>query len=90
MCKHEDFEARVEVNRLEDIGRFQADVTISCLNCGKPFQFIGLPGGLNFTGATCSVDGTEARLNIMPMDEPLPLISGVSGFTIKTNLKGQP
>lgn len=65
-CKHEQFGAKVEVNRLENIGAFMADVTVTCLDCGTPFQFVGLPGGLQIGGATCSVDMTEARLTIRP------------------------
>lgn len=55
-CKHPDFEAQVNVNRLEDVGRFSADVTIRCALCGVPFRFIGLPGGLDLNGASVSVD----------------------------------
>lgn len=66
MCEHEKFEANVDINRIIDTGRFAADVRIKCVDCGLPFQFIGLPGGLNPVGATVSVDRTEARLAIVP------------------------
>ena len=71
-CEHLDFEAHVAVNRIENmIGewpfmQFAADVHIKCAECGKPFQFIGLPGGLAPNRPTRSVDGTEARLPIAP------------------------
>lgn len=65
-CEHTEFEASVTVNRLEDVKRFAADVRIKCRECGKPFQFIGLPGGLAPDRPTVSVDWTEARLPIQP------------------------
>lgn len=68
-CEHEEFDAHVEVNRLEDIGAFAADVTIRCRQCQTPFQFLGLPQGIGFTVATCSADSLEARLPIAPRSE---------------------
>ena len=66
-CEHKNFEANVEINRMVDIGKFEANIRIKCTDCGLPFQFIGLPGGLNLEGATTSVDRTEARLAIVPL-----------------------
>jgi hypothetical protein len=71
-CKHMDFTACVDVARLEDSGRFSADVKIQCAACGKPMRFIGLPLGLDLNGAAVSADGTEARLAIHPVGEPIP------------------
>lgn len=82
-CEHEEFEATVEVNRLEDVGRFAADVRIKCRQCGKPFQFLGLPGGLAPDRPTRSVDGTEARLPIAPEPRTFPYPIGLpSGFSL--------
>jgi len=80
-CKHMDFKALVRVVRLEDIGQFSAEVKIECADCHLPFQFLGLPLGLNLNGATISVDGQEARLAIAPVGsvlQPLdkPLLAG--------------
>ena len=84
-CQHLDFLADVTVNRLEDVGRFHADVRVKCVACQAPFRFIGLPAGLDLNGATVSVDGTEARLAIAPKGEALtPLEStAVRGFTVR-------
>ncbi len=68
-CEHKEFEARVEVNRLEDVKRFAADVHIQCRECKRPFRFLGLPGGLHLEYPTISVDGTEARLPIAPQED---------------------
>lgn len=83
-CEHLEFEATVNVARLEDIGRFSADVRISCVKCGKPMRFLGLPMGLDRNGAAVSVDGTEARLAIHPVNEPVPDMSDdePAGFRI--------
>jgi hypothetical protein len=64
----------VKVNRLEDSGRFLAEVTIQCTQCHKPFQFLGLEPGLDMKGARVSLDGLGAVLAICPQGEqPNPL-----------------
>lgn len=83
-CQHKDFIANVAVQRLEDIGRFQADVRITCSECGIPFRFIGLPSGLDLNGASTSADATEARLAIAPKGEVVSVLEGgVVGFSIR-------
>jgi hypothetical protein len=73
-CKHMNFDAHVAVARLEDIGKFNAEISIKCLECGTPMQFLGLAPGLKLTGAAVSVDGLEARLAICPQGaQPSPL-----------------
>ena len=71
MCEHKDFDAYVAVNRIEDIGKFAADVTITCRECRRPFVFLGLPGGVRIGSPTVSLDGTEARLAIAPMEDDI-------------------
>lgn len=82
-CKHKNFDANVEVSRLEDIGRFTADVRIHCRDCGVPMRFIGLPAGVDLNGAAVSADATEARLAIAPRGEVIPPIEGPQGFSIR-------
>jgi hypothetical protein len=83
-CTHENYAAEVDENRLEDSGRFQADVRIKCANCGLPFRFIGLPAGLDLNGAATSPDATEARLAIAPKGEVVNMIEGAPmGFSIR-------
>lgn len=73
-CKHEHFKAHVAVARIEDKGRFMADVTVRCAQCNLPFQFLGLEAGLDMNGARVSVDGLEARLAICPQGQvPSPM-----------------
>jgi hypothetical protein len=66
-CSHQQFTAQVSVSRLEDIGRFVADVAVWCLDCGLPFSFTGFPVGISIDRPTLSIDATEARL---PLDVP--------------------
>ena len=83
-CKHPNFNASVEVNRLEDISRFVADVKISCAECGVLMRFIGLPAGLDLNGASVSVDGTEGRFAIAPKGEVVSELEGTPiGFTVR-------
>jgi hypothetical protein len=91
VCEHKDFAANVAVNRMEDSGRFMADVTVRCKDCDLPFQFFGFPIGLDFDGVTISPDATEVRLPIVPYGEA-PTILGdrfVRGFKITAKERGK-
>ena len=66
MCDHQNFDADVKVARIEDKGRFMAEIKITCKDCGTPMQFMGLEPGLNFDGATVSLDGLEMNIGIHP------------------------
>jgi len=82
-CDHKEFEAAVKVARIEDIGRFVAEVRVICKECRTPFQFVGIAPGFNYEAPTVTVDGLEANLPITPQGlQPTPL-QGLQGFTIK-------
>lgn len=85
-CKHEDFEARVEVTRIADDGSgenphsFHADVTVVCAHCRAPFGFKGPPGGLSWSEPRCSPDALSITLPLMSPAElelagPLPVLA---------------
>lgn len=83
-CPHNDFSLSAVVTRIEEKGRFQADIRIRCTDCGLPFRFIGLPAGLDLNGAATSVDATEARLAIAPRGEVVSALEGCPvGFSIR-------
>lgn len=82
-CKHMEFDANVVVNRLIDSGRFAAAIRIRCADCKVPFTFRGISQGLDTDGATMSLDGTEARLAIVPEGRPPKPFDGPVGYTIK-------
>lgn len=84
-CDHKTFTAFVTVNRLEDSGRFNADVRIQCVDCKEFFRFLGLPPGVDLNGATVSVDGEEARLAIGPREQVASMLDGDCpvGFTVR-------
>lgn len=83
-CTHEEFDAQVDVNRLQPSGRFCADIRIQCRQCKEPFRFLGLPAGLDLNGASVSVDGTEARLAIGTAETVANILDGDCpvGFTV--------
>lgn len=80
-CQHMNFVAEVDVHRLTEseepdarVKGYLADVRIKCSECGKRFQFLGLPAGIDTQGIGMSVDGLEARLALCPQGEhPSPL-----------------
>lgn len=78
-CDHEEFEAKVDVNRLTDSGRFMADIRIKCKQCGEPFRFLGLP-----CGVAVSADGTEARIAIGTSETVANIMDGGCpvGYTV--------
>lgn len=82
-CVHMNFDATVKVGRIEDVGRFVAEIRIHCVECGKPFAFMGMQPGFNYEGPTVSLDGLEANLPIHPEGvRPNPL-QKLMGYTIK-------
>jgi hypothetical protein len=84
-CEHKEFVCSVAVNRMEDIGRFMADVKVSCKQCSEPFRFVGLQAGMDVDGVTVSPDGLTATLAVAPKDEVLTVLDADTpdGFTIR-------
>lgn len=84
-CQHnKNHRAVCVVNHMEDTGRFCVDLRIDCADCGHPFQFLGLPLGLDLSGAAMSVDGQEARLAIAPVGTvPQPMDRALAGFRVR-------
>ena len=85
MCEHRNFEAEVRVARIEDKGRFMAEIKIHCRDCGVPMQFMGLPPGLNFNGATVSRDGLEANIGIHPQGQRPNPLQDMMGYSINNH-----
>lgn len=71
-CKHEDFEARVGVHRIEDRGTFLAEVCVRCAHCQLDFSFTGLPLAISTDRACLNIDGTIVSLPIEPGPKPIP------------------
>lgn len=70
-CPHEKFTARVEVTRLADreggpVAGYAADITVGCIDCGLPFAWAGVPGGVSPGQPACSADLLELRAPIEP------------------------
>jgi hypothetical protein len=65
-CTHPAFGAWCAVHRLEDTGRFLAELRVVCIRCREPFRFKGIPAGLAWEHPTASIDGLEANLPIEP------------------------
>lgn len=73
-CPHMNFQVEADVHRLTKtengpVTGYMADLRIRCVDCGRRFQFIGLPAGMNMSGATVSIDALEAHLAICPQGE---------------------
>jgi len=72
-CVHLNFQADVSVGRLTDgeggpVTSYMCSVRVHCAECGRPFEFVGLPLGLNLRGATSNMDASEANLAIKPSE----------------------
>ncbi len=85
-CDHKDFSAQVNVIRIEDKGRFMAEVRITCLDCGIPMNFMGVKSGFDPNGATVSLDGQELTIGIYPEgQQPNPLQQMLGYSVTNTN-----
>jgi hypothetical protein len=82
-CEHENFEARVAVNRLTDIPAFIADLTIKCSGCGEKFRFTGVKAGYSPAQPMCSADETELCIPIRPASADPDFGLGMPGFAIR-------
>lgn len=76
-CKHFNFETDTSVSRLhedgtpEDITGYRLDLIVRCVDCGLPFEFVGLPGGYHINNPTVNFDATELRCPIKPSSDPV-------------------
>lgn len=61
-CPHFNFQANVNVARIEDTGLKYAHLTVRCTDCGKPAQFRGVPWGLSPDQPMAAVGDEEVRL----------------------------
>ncbi len=87
-CPHLVFEAHVQVDRLEDSGKFVASVNVRCQECRTRFRWQGLKMGIDLEGTMVSVDGFELRGAIVPDGHLTSLMAGdrtgfPRGFTIE-------
>ena len=87
MCDHFEFKVNCQVARLEDVGKFQLEIKVHCIQCKMPFKFVGLKPGLDLEGAAMSIDALEASLSILPSDKivsPVQKIANeVHGFHVQ-------
>jgi hypothetical protein len=87
-CEHEHFKAQVDVNRITvaeggPVAGFYADVRVCCNDCDEPMVFRGLPIGMGQGRPHMSVDGTEARLPILPQSADPHFGLGLAGFAAR-------
>lgn len=68
-CPHTQFKADVKVTRTEDTNIKYADITIVCVDCGKPAHFRGCPFGVTPAHPTMAPDGSELRAPFTVGDE---------------------
>lgn len=84
-CDHEHIVADINFARLrtvEDgpVTHYGADIKIECGQCGQPFQFVGVPLGVNCYRPTTDIEGTTLSAPIVPAGESVP--EGLPGFHI--------
>lgn len=70
-CLHNEHTAAlIEVAYLEDSNRYQAEISISCVDCGTAFRFPeSLPIGVNLDGVTTNSSGTLLRTAVIPVNQ---------------------
>ena len=73
-CEHKNFHCHAAVARISDveggpITQYCATIEIHCVDCKKPFEFVGLPCGLTPYRPTVGIDGLELRAPIVPQGQ---------------------
>lgn len=82
-CKHEQFECNASVTRLTDdtdsekITGYTTDITVKCIQCGIPFEWIGIPGGYSPSQPMVNFDGTVLRAPIKPSSDPVEQVKSI-------------
>lgn len=88
-CKHENFHATVNVNRLVDekhpekVNAFLAEITVRCIDCDLPFEWVGLTAGISGEKPMVDVAAQELRAPIKP--KGCALMPGIPGISIRAN-----
>lgn len=88
-CPHENFGVQANVGRLmrsetdSTVVGYSVDLTVRCMDCNEPFEWMGLPMGWLASEPACSVDGLEARMPIRPQSAARDFGLGLPGFTVK-------
>lgn len=86
-CKHENFKCIANVMRLlkndgdAEPSAFVAEIGITCLDCEKSFEFLGVPMGYHPGNTRVSVDGLTLNAAIKPKGAVLDQ-SGMHGYSI--------
>lgn len=83
-CKHEAFDAAVDVTFLADVGQWRAEVRIRCRSCELPFSFVGPAVGFLTDQAAVNPNRTELRVRIEPGPTPFSFDGGSVRFEIPT------
>ena len=87
MCEHMNFAVQAEVNRLTrgddgPVTGYSATFRVECTECGRKFQFLGLPVGYDTQGAAVSVDALECHVGLMPQGEALSALDRLA-YTLR-------
>lgn len=94
-CLHEDFEARVEINRLlasetdTEPNAFAADITANCARCGERFRWIGVRAGLSGGRPTCSIDEFTLSAPLRPASSDPDFGLGIPGYAVTAHTGGE-
>lgn len=64
-CNHEDFEATIAVNRIDDHEVWSADIRLRCLACGSVARFLGMEPGVGGGAPRVSIYADEAHLPVV-------------------------
>lgn len=71
VCLHEEFEAHCDVVRLRkvasaEVKAFVLEASVHCSQCGRRFEFLGIPVGLDPDKAGVSPDRMKLRVPLVP------------------------
>ena len=88
-CQHENFTAQVNVSRLtksdtdNTVVGYLAEVRVNCIDCGLPFEWIGVDAGMMHSKPMASLDAQELRAPIRP--KGCDIFPAIPGFSVKAH-----
>lgn len=88
-CGHENFQANVEVNRLQaadddpQVVAYSASIRIWCIDCDETFRWIGVPAGVLPNRPACSIDEAELRAPLRPASSDSDFGLAIPGVAIR-------
>lgn len=87
MCDHMQFHSTSNIHVIVDddfvVSEYRVDIKVHCVQCGLPFEFVGVPCGLSDIEPTTSYNRQELRVPIKASSDPVDNAKALLNQSIK-------